>query len=121
LNAAIEILVVHGVFIVIDSRRGIGYFVAHKPDAIVSGIRLDLVHCCGPERLPSLNGWLHAHSGAGRRKCVAVPAAADVKPTVGGVIVHVALPGMTLAPSVFMWSHILRLGKISRARVLRRV
>ena len=68
--------------------------------------------------LPSVarNGSLHARSDAGRRKCVVIPAAGDGKLTVGGVIVHVALPGMTLAPSVFMWSHILAFGKISRAQ-----
>ena len=44
LNAAIEILVVHGVLIVIDSRRGIGHLVAHEPDAIVSRIRLRLIY-----------------------------------------------------------------------------
>jgi len=121
LDPAVEVLVVQRVFIVPDASSRVADFVAHKPNPIVSWIGLDLVHSCAPERLPSLNGSLHAHGGAGRRKCVVVPAAADVKPTVGGVVVHVALPGMTLAPSVFMWSQILAFGKISRARVLRRV
>src|SRR5258707_12824033 len=98
-----------------------GQFVTDDPSPVVPRIRLDLIHCWAPECLPSLNGSLHAHGGAGRRKCVVVSAAADVKPTVGGVVVHVALPGMTLAPGVFMWSQILAFRKISRARVLRRV
>jgi len=121
LNSAIQVLVIERVLIMPDSRRRVGHFVTHKPDPVISGIRLDLVHYCAPERLPSLNRRLHAHGGAGKRKCVAVPAAADVKPTIGGVIIHVALSGMTLAPGVFMWSYILAFGKISRARVLRRV
>src|SRR3954466_6803207 len=104
-----------------DTNCRISYFVTHEPNPIVSGIRLDPVHCCAPERLPGINGSLHARGAAGRRKCVAVPAAADGKLTIGGVIVHVALPGMTLAPGEFMWSHILAFSKISRASVLRRV
>ena len=121
LNAAIEVLVVERVLVVPDALARISYFVTHEPNPVVSRIRLDLVHCCAPERLPSLNGRLHAHGGAGRRKCVVVPAAADVKPTIGGVVVHVALPWMTLAPGVFMWSQIHAFGKISRAGVLGRV
>ena len=39
--------------------------------------------------------------------------------TVGGVIVHVALPGMRLAPAVFMRGDILRFGKIGRAGIER--
>ena len=121
LDRAVEVLVVKRVFIVPNASGRIGHLVTHEPNPVVSGIRLELVHSCSPERLPSLNGSLHAHGGSGRRKCVVVPAAADVKPAVGGVIVHVALSGMTLAPGVLMWSYILAFGKISRARVLRRV
>lgn len=121
MDRAVEVLVVQRVFIVPNASGRIGHFVTHEPNPVVSRIRLDLVHGCAPERLPGVNGSLHAHGGAGRRKCVVVPAAADIKPAVGGVIVHVALPGMTLAPGVFMWSQILAFSKISRARVLRRV
>ena len=53
------------------------------------------------------------------RKCEIGPAATDIKLTVGGVVVHVALPGMTLAPDVFVWSEVLTFGEIGRARVLR--
>jgi len=121
LDRAIKVLVIERVFVVPNAGGRIGHLVTHEPNPVVSRIRLDLVHCCAPERLPGVNGSLHAHCGTGRRKCVVVSAAADAKPTVGGVIVHVALAGMTLAPSVFMWSQILAFGKISRARVLRRV
>ena len=58
LNAAIEILVVQGVLIVIDSRRGIGHFVAHKPDTIVSRIRLLLIY---RRPCPSHDGRVHSH------------------------------------------------------------
>ena len=34
---------------------------------------------------------------------------------VGGVVVHVALAGMTLAPGVFMWNDVFRFGKIEGA------
>ena len=121
MDSSVQVLVIQGILIVPDPRTGIGHFVSHKPEAIIARIRLDLVHCCASERLPSVNGGFHAHGGAGRRKCIVIPAATDIKPAIRGVIVHVALPGMTLAPNVFMWSQILTFGKISRARVLRRV
>ena len=101
-----------------DSGSRIGNLVTHEPDAVVCRIGLNLVHCAAR---PCHDGRLSPHSGSDRRKCVVVPAAADVKPAVGGVVVHVALPWMTLAPGVFMWSEILAFGKIDRARVLRRV
>jgi|SRR6266496_5366868 len=101
-----------------DSGSRIGNLVTHEPDAVVWRIGLNLVHCGAR---PCQNGSLHAHGGAGRRKCVVVPAAADVKPTVGGIIVHVALPGMRLAPGVLVWSDVLSFAKIGRARVLRRI
>ena len=96
LDGAIEVLVVERVFIVPDASTGVRDFVAHEPDAVVARIGLEPVadRCA----CPGHDGGLHALGGAGRRKCVVVPAAADVKPTVGGVIVHVALPGILLAP-----------------------
>lgn len=118
LNAAVQVLVIQGILIMPDSSRRIGNFVAHQPDAIVSRIRLSRVHC---RARPSHDGRLRPHSRAGRGKCVAVPAAEDSKPAIGGVVIHVTLARMRLAPGVFMWRHILGLGKISRASVLRRI
>jgi hypothetical protein len=95
LDGAIEVFVIERVLIMPDSSRRVGHFVAHEPNTIVSRIRLDLVHRCA---YPGDNRRLHSHRRAGGRKCVVVPAAADGKPAVGDVIIHVALPGMTLAP-----------------------
>jgi hypothetical protein len=118
LDRAVEVLVVERVFIVPDASRRVGHLVTHEPDTIIARVRLLPVYRSAS---PSHDRALHAHGRTGTRKRVAVPAAADVKPAVGGVIVHVALPGMTLAPNVFMWSQILAFGKVSRAGVLRGV
>src|SRR5438094_4561698 len=39
------------------------------------------------------------------------------KLTIGGVVKHVALPRVTLAPGVLVWSNICRLGKIGGTRI----
>ena len=45
LNAAVEVLVIQGILIVPDPSSGIRHFVAHKPNTIVTRVRLDLVYC----------------------------------------------------------------------------
>ena len=65
LNPAIQVLVIERVLIVPDALARISYFVTHEPDTVVSRVRLDLVHCCASERLPSLNGRLHPHRRSG--------------------------------------------------------
>ena len=47
--------------------------------------------------------------------------AGDIETAVGRIVVHVALPGMGLAPGVLMRSDVLRFGVIGRARIQRRV
>ena len=46
LNSAIEVHVKEGILIVPDARRRVRYFVAHKPNAVVTRIGLDLIDCC---------------------------------------------------------------------------
>ena len=118
LNSAVEVFVVNRVLVVPHTLAWIGYLVTHEPDAVVCRIGLILVHC---RACPCHDGRLRPHSGSDRRKCVVVPAAADSESAIGSVVIHVALIRMRLAPRVFMRSDVLGFGKISRARVLRRI
>ena len=115
LNAAIEIVIVHGILIVIDSRRRTGHFVAHKRDAIVSRIRLHLIY---RRPCPSHDGRLRSLGLANRGKCEA-RCAANKELTVGSVVIHVALPGMGLAPRVFKRIQVCRFREISCTRIER--
>jgi len=99
---------------VIDARRGIAHLVAHEPDAIVSRIRLELIYRC---TCPSFNGRLHSHGLANRGKCEEARCAVNKELMVGSVVIHVALPGMSLAPGVFMRSNISGFGEIDRALI----
>ena len=108
LNAAIEIFVVYGVFIMIDSRRRAGHFVAHKPDPIVSRIRLRLIY---RRPCPSRDRRVHSHGlikrGKGEVRC-----AANKEVTVGSVVIHVTLPRMSLTPPVLLRRQVLRFREI---------
>ncbi len=115
MNAAIEIVIVHGILIVIDSRRRAGHFGAHKRDAIVSRIRLHLIY---RRPCPSHDGRLHSLGLANRGKCEA-RCAANKEFTVGSVVIHVALPGMGLTPRVFKRIQVCRFREISCTRIER--
>jgi hypothetical protein len=117
LNGAIEVFVIERVLIVPHPGVWSRHFVAHKPDPIISRIRLDLVcRCACP--LPSLDRRLHSYRGGNRRKGE-IGCAIHAVLTVGGVVIHVALPRVRLAPGVFVRSDILRFGEIGRARIER--
>jgi hypothetical protein len=116
LDAAIEVLVIQDILVVPHSERWVGDFVTHKPDAIVSWVRLDLIYC---RARPSHDGRLHPERGADRRKCKIAWTAAHSKLTIGDIVVHVALPGMRLTPGIFTRRDILCVGEIGRAGVLR--
>src|SRR6266446_2142083 len=90
LNRAIQVLVIDRVLIVPNSSGWVCHFIANECNAIVSRIGLDLIR-----------------------------GSADSELAIGDVVVHVALPGISLAPGVFMWSDILTFGEIGRARILR--
>ena len=87
MNSAIEVLVIQSVFIVPDSGSWIGHLVTHKPDAIVTRVRLNLVYCGTG---PSHDCRLHPKGGTNRRKCKSAGATADSKLAIGDVVVHVA-------------------------------
>jgi len=95
LNAAVEVLVVQGILIVPDPSSGIRHFVGHEPDAVIPRIGFELIHC---GTCPGHDGGLHSHGRAGSGKCVTVATAADGKPAIGGIVIHVALTWMRLAP-----------------------
>jgi hypothetical protein len=113
LNPAIEVLVIERVLIVPHAAAQVGYFVTHEPDTIGTRSRFDLIYC---RTCPCLNSGLLPHRRSNLRKRE-IGGAANAVLTVGSVVVHVALPRMTLTPSVFVRGDILRFGKIGRSRV----
>jgi hypothetical protein len=118
LDGAIEVLVIERVFIVPDASSGVRDFVAHKPDAIVSRVRLNLIYC---RACPSPDRRLLSHRGACATKTKGLVDSGYAVLLVRSVVVHVALARMTLAPSVFVRDDVLRFSKIRRSRVQRRV
>src|SRR5438309_1056603 len=116
LNRTIQILVIDRVLVMPNSSIWIRHFVADKPDAIISRVRLNLVHCRAG---PSFNGRLLSHGGGCASKSEGLVNSVYGVPTIRSVVVHVALARMTLAPGVFVWNDVLRLSKIGRSRVLR--
>ena len=114
-DGAIEVLVVERVLIVPDARAGVCYFVTHEPDTIISRIRLLPVYRCTG---PSHDRWLLPRSGANSGKGEGCRAATHVIPLIRGIVVHVTLARMTLAPGVFVRDDVFRFGKIGGAWVL---
>jgi len=115
LNAAVHILVVQGVLIVIDSLSGIGHFVAHKPDPIVSRVRLLLAY---GRPCPSRDGRVHSPGRANRRKGEA-RCTANKELTIGSIVIHVALPRVGLTPLVLLRRQVLRFREIGCALIER--
>ena len=65
LNGTIQVLVVDGVLIMIDSIARARDFVANEENAVVARIGFELIN----RRIcPRFNGWLHPHRRAKRRK-----------------------------------------------------
>ena len=114
LNRAVQVLVMNHVLVMPHPSGGICDLIAYETNAIDIFSGLDLVDRCSS---PGHEGRLLLHCGANSRKGE-TSRAADIKTTVGDVIVLVALARMGLAPGIFMWSDVLTFGKISRARIL---
>ena len=117
LNPAIKILVVEGVLIMPNPSDRARHFVGNERTAIDSRNGLDRID---GRSSPGIDGRGHSHRGSNRRKAE-TRRAADVKLTVGGIVVHVALSGVSLAPGVLMRSDVLRFGEVRRAHIQRRV
>src|SRR5215831_7763243 len=118
LNSPIQIIVIDGILVVENARGRIGYVVSHKPNAIVTRVRLDLIYACARRACPSHDGRLGSHRAAKRCKREGRGAAHAIL-TIRRVVEHVALAGMRLAPGEFARRDVLCFGKIGRAWVLR--
>src|SRR5260370_16051514 len=115
LNRAIQVLVIDRVFVMPNSSGWVCHFIANECKAIVSRIGLDLIDGCSG---PGKNRRVLLHRGSNGRKRE-IRASTDTELTIGDIVVHVALPGISLAPGIFMWSDILTFGEIGRAWILR--
>ena len=115
LNRAIQILVIDRILVMPNSSGWVGHSIANERNAIVSRIGLDLIDGCSS---PGKDGRVLLHRGSDRRKGE-MRRSADTELTIGDVVIHVALPGISLAPGVFMGSDVLTFGEIGRARILR--
>ena len=98
----------------VNTQGRIAYLVAHKPDAIVTWVWLDLAH---RRASPSHDGRVRARRGARGSKSEGLVDSGYRVLTVRSVVVHVALARMTLAPRVFVRDDIFRFSKIGRSRV----
>src|SRR3954469_24733188 len=97
--------------------RGIRYLVTKEALAIGPRSRLE----AGDRRAgPRVDGRAHAHGGADVREGEA-GRPGDVEATVRGVVIHVALAGMGLAPGILVRRDVLHLRVVGRARVGRGV
>src|SRR5436190_13081638 len=96
-----------------QSGAGISHLATHKPDAIVSGIRFDLAYHSARAG-PCRDSGASPDGRANRSKCETC-CAVHMELAVGNVVIHVALPGMRLAPGVFMRRNILAFGEVSCA------
>ena len=114
LDTAIEVFVVERIFIVPNAGSRVCHFESHEPDAVVSGVRLNLIHC---RTSPRHDGRLLLHGGAYGTKREGLVDSGYAVLTVRSVVIHVALARMTLAPCVFVRDDVLRLSKIRRSRV----
>jgi hypothetical protein len=113
LDRPVEILVIEGIFIMPNAGRWIRHLVSNEGAAIHSRLRFDRVD--GRSR-PGINGRDCSHSRRRGRKSETCRAAHS-ELAVRDVVIHVAFPGMTLAPGVLMRSDVLRFAKIRRAGI----
>jgi len=117
LDPAIKILVIDRVLIMPDPSGWVRHFVGNEGTAIGSRNRLDWID--GRSR-PGTDGRDRSRRGSDRRKGE-TRRASDIETAVGRIVIHVALPGVSLAPDVLMRSDVLRFGIIRRARIQRGV
>ena len=112
LNRAIEVLIMDGVFIMPNAGGRVRHFVGDERTAIDSRRGLDRTD---GRAGPGTGRRNHSHRGADRRKGE-TRRAGDIVATIGGIVIHVALTGMGLAPGVFLRAVVLHFSVISRAR-----
>ena len=119
LDRAIQVHVIKRILIMPNTGTWVSHFVTHKPNPIVVWIWFKLVHC-GTRRYPGLDGGLHSHRATDRCK-VEISGAGNMELAVRGIVKHVALIRMRLAPGVLVWTKISGFAKIGRTRILCRV
>jgi hypothetical protein len=117
LNPAIKILVIDRVFIMPNPGGRVGHFVGNEGTSVGARDGLDWVDRCSS---PGIDGRGHPYGRSNGRKAE-TRRARDGEPAVRRIVVHVALPGMGLAPSVLMRSDVLRFGVVRRAWIQRGV
>jgi len=117
LDRAIQVHVIKRILIVPNTGTRVSHFVTHKPNPIVVWIWFKLVHCSA-RRHPGLDGGLHPYRVTDGCK-VEISGAGDMELTVRGIVKHVALIRMRLAPGVFTRGDILRFSKIGCALIER--
>ena len=117
MDPTVKILVIDRVFIMPNPSGWIRHLVGNEGTAIDSRLGLDRID---GRSSPGIDGSGRSHGGSNGRKGE-TRRAADIELTIGGVVVHVAFPRVSLAPGVLMRSDVLRFGVIRRARIHRRV
>ena len=90
LDRTIQVLVIQRILVVVNTSRRVGHFVTHKPDPVVSRIRLHLID---RRARPCHDSRLHPDCGRGGRKRK-TRCAGDVELAIRHVVIHVALIGM---------------------------
>lgn len=115
LNRAVEILIVKSVFIVPHTGHWICNLVPDESDAVISRVRLDLAQRCASRRPCHYGGAPPNRVTKSRKSEVRCPVHREL--AIGDVVIHVALPGMIVAPVVFMRGNILRFGEVRCALV----
>ena len=115
LNRAVEVLIINSVFVVPHARAWVCDLVANESDAIVSRVRLDLAQSCASPCPRRYGGPPPNRVTNSRKSEIRCPVHREF--AIGDVVIHVALPGMIVAPIVFMRSNILRFGKVRCALV----
>jgi hypothetical protein len=118
LDSAIQVLIVESVFVMPNPDGRVRHLVGDERAAIGARDRLD--HVDGRSS-PDIDGRGHAHREANGRKGERPRGAADVEPTVGCIVVHVALARVGLAPGVLVRSNVLRFRVVGRAQIQCRV
>lgn len=113
-DRAIEVLVIKRILIVPDARSWITDLVTHKPDAIVTWVRLNSIHC---RPSPRHDGRFGAHGGAYTSKTKWLVDSGHAVLTIRSVVIHVTLARMILAPGVLVRDDVLRLSKICGSRI----
>ena len=114
LDGPIQVLIVDGIFIVPHAGIWSCHLVTNPENAVISWIRFAFVYSCAS---PSHDGRLLSHRVAHEIKVERLVDSNYAALTVGGVVIHVALVRMTLAPGAFVRDDVFRFSKIGRPDV----